>query len=69
MEYFSNLRFATSAREALPVELRERWNARLGVDLLDGLGTAEMWHILISNRPGAVRPGTLGLSHQGSRLG
>ncbi|GIW73413.1 MAG: hypothetical protein KatS3mg102_2955 [Planctomycetota bacterium] len=31
-----------------------------GVELLDGLGTAEMWHIFISNRPGAVRPGTLG---------
>jgi acyl-coenzyme A synthetase/AMP-(fatty) acid ligase len=31
-----------------------------GVELLDGLGTAEMWHIFISNRPGAVVPGTLG---------
>jgi acyl-coenzyme A synthetase/AMP-(fatty) acid ligase len=30
------------------------------VDLLDGLGTAEMWHVFISNRPGAARPGTLG---------
>jgi acyl-coenzyme A synthetase/AMP-(fatty) acid ligase len=28
--------------------------------LLDGLGTAEMWHIFLSNRPGEVRPGTLG---------
>src|SRR5437867_11976842 len=31
-----------------------------GVELLDGLGTAEMWHIFISNRPGEVVPGTLG---------
>jgi hypothetical protein len=31
-----------------------------GVELLDGLGTAEMWHIFISNRPGGVVPGTLG---------
>jgi benzoate-CoA ligase family protein len=56
----SCLRLATSAGEALPVELYERWKRTFGVELLDGLGTAEMWHIFISNRPGAVRPGTLG---------
>ena len=59
-ENLTSLRLAASAGEALPVELWERWNARFGVELLDGLGTAEMWHIFISNRPGAVRPGTLG---------
>src|SRR5467141_3639958 len=57
---FSSLRCATSAGEALPVELYERWKQTFGVELLDGLGTAEMWHIFISNRPGAVKPGTLG---------
>jgi acyl-coenzyme A synthetase/AMP-(fatty) acid ligase len=51
---------ATSAGEALPVELYERWTKTFGVELLDGLGTAEMWHIFISNKPGAVKPGTLG---------
>jgi len=56
----SSLRLATSAGEALPVELHARWMELFGVELLDGLGTAEMWHIFISNRPGAVRPGTLG---------
>jgi benzoate-CoA ligase family protein len=56
----SSLRVATSAGEALPVELYERWKRTFGVELLDGLGTAEMWHIFISNRPGAVRPGTIG---------
>jgi benzoate-CoA ligase family protein len=56
----SSLRFSTSAGEALPVELYERWTATFGSELLDGLGTAEMWHIFITNRPGAVRPGTLG---------
>ncbi len=59
-EKLDSLRLATSAGEALPIELYERWKAAFGVDLLDGLGTAEMWHIFISNRPGAVRPGTLG---------
>ena len=56
----SSLRLATSAGEALPDELHRRWNEAFGVELLDGLGTAEMWHIFISNRPGDVRPGTLG---------
>ena len=56
----SSLRLATSAGEALPVELYRRWKETFGVELLDGLGTAEMWHIFLSNRPGDVRPGTLG---------
>lgn len=62
---FSCLRLATSAGEALPVELHRRWDETFGVELLDGLGTAEMWHIFISNRPGAVRPGTLGTAVPG----
>jgi len=56
----SSLRVCTSAGEALPVEVHERWRETFGVELLDGLGTAEMWHIFVSNRPGEVRPGTLG---------
>ena len=56
----SSLRVCTSAGEALPVELHHRWIERFGVELLDGLGTAEMWHIFLSNHPGAARPGTLG---------
>ncbi len=56
----SCLRLATSAGEALPVELYHRWRDAFGVELLDGLGTAEMWHIFLSNQPGDVKPGTLG---------
>jgi benzoate-CoA ligase family protein len=56
----SCLRLATSAGEALPTDLHRRWDETFGVPLLDGLGTAEMWHVFISNRPGDVRPGTLG---------
>ena len=56
----SCLRLSTSAGEALPVELHDRWMDAFGVELLDGLGTAEMWHIFLSNAPGAIRPGTLG---------
>lgn len=56
----SCLRLATSAGEALPVELYQRWEDTFGVELLDGLGTAEMWHVFLSNRPDDVKPGTLG---------
>jgi benzoate-CoA ligase family protein len=56
----SCLRFATSAGEALPPSLYHRWKDTFGVELYDGLGTAEMWHIFLSNLPGAVRPGSLG---------
>jgi benzoate-CoA ligase family protein len=57
---FTSIRFATSAGEALPPELYERWKPTFGVELLDGLGTAEMWHIFISNKPGSIKPGTVG---------
>ncbi len=56
----SSLRLATAAGEALPETLYHRWRDTFGVELLDGLGTAEMWHIFITNTLGDVRPGTLG---------
>ncbi len=56
----SSLRVATSAGEALPETLYHRWKEAFGVELLDGLGTAEMWHIFITNTVDDVRPGTLG---------
>jgi len=56
----SSVRFATSAGEALPPSLYTRWKETFGVELYDGLGTAEMWHVFVSNQPGAVRPGSLG---------
>ena len=61
----SCLRLATSAGEALPVPLHEGWLRRFGVELLDGLGTAEQWHVFLSNRPGESRPGTLGRPVEG----
>jgi benzoate-CoA ligase family protein len=57
---FSSIRVATSAGEGLPEELHARWDRLFGVPLLDGLGTAEMWHIFLSNRVGRIRRGTLG---------
>ena len=62
---FSSLRFVTSAGEALPPALYDRWMDTFGVELLDGLGTAEMWHVFLTNRPGDVKPGTLGKPVEG----
>src|SRR5256885_3173833 len=56
----SSIRFCYSAGEALPVELYHRWQETFGVEICDGIGSAEMFHIYITNRPGEVKPGTLG---------
>src|SRR5438270_1861662 len=56
----SRLRFCLSAGEALPVELYERWVKTFNVEILDGIGSAEMFHIYITNRLGDVKPGSLG---------
>lgn len=55
-----NLRVCTSAGEALPAEIGKRWQAEFGVEILDGIGSTEMLHIFLSNRPGRVRYGTTG---------
>jgi benzoate-CoA ligase len=55
-----NLRVCTSAGEALPAEIGKKWQHEYGVDILDGIGSTEMLHIFLSNRPGRVRYGTTG---------
>jgi 4-hydroxybenzoate-CoA ligase len=56
----SSVRICFSAGEALPPELYHRWKRRFGIDILDGIGTTELAHIFICNRPGEVRPGSTG---------
>ena len=56
----SSLRFSLSTGEALPPPLLERWSARFGGEVYDGIGSAEMFHIYVSNRPDDVKPGSLG---------
>jgi 4-hydroxybenzoate-CoA ligase len=55
------LRLCISAGEPLPEPIGRRWKDRVGVDILDGLGSTEMLHIFLSNRPGDVRYGTTGV--------
>jgi benzoate-CoA ligase len=54
------LRVVSSAGEALPAELGERFKKHFGVDILDGIGSTEMLHIFLSNRPERVRYGSTG---------
>jgi len=54
------LRISTSAGEALPRHIGERWRERMATDILDGIGSTEMLHIFLSNRPGDIHYGTTG---------
>jgi benzoate-CoA ligase family protein len=57
---FGSVRQAVSAGEALPKAVFERFRDRFGVEILDGIGSTEILHIFISNRPGQARPGSSG---------
>ncbi|MDE3228818.1 MAG: benzoate-CoA ligase family protein [Chloroflexota bacterium] len=57
---FSSVRRCVSAGEALPADILRRWQDRFHVDILDGIGSTEILHIFISNRPGDIRPGSTG---------
>ncbi len=54
------LRICTSAGEALPEHIGAAWTKRFGVEIIDGVGSTEMLHIFLSNRPGDVVYGTSG---------
>jgi benzoate-CoA ligase family protein len=56
----SCLRFCTSAGEALPRDLHDSWLDTFGVEVLDGIGSCELYHIYISNRAGRARGGSTG---------
>src|SRR6202030_3673285 len=57
---FSSVRHAISAGECLPSAIFHRFKERFGVEILDAIGSTEALHMFISNRPGAVRPGSSG---------
>ncbi len=60
-----NLRVCVSAGEALPAELLTRWKKRMGVEILDGIGSTEMLHIFLSNRSGQVKLNSTGKAVDG----
>jgi benzoate-CoA ligase family protein len=64
----SSVRFHLSAGEALPEPLLRRFQDRFPADVYDGIGSAEMFHIYCSNRPGDIKPGSLGRVVEGYEL-
>jgi len=64
----TSVRLGISAAEPLPAEIVRRWRQRFGFEVLDGIGSTEVLHIYISNRPGSVRPGSTGLPVPGYQV-
>jgi 4-hydroxybenzoate-CoA ligase len=62
------LRRCVSAGEALPEHVGLRWKEAVGVDILDGIGSTEMLHIFVSNRPDRIRYGSSGVAVPGYEL-
>jgi len=56
----SSVRIVVSSGETLPLELHRRWLDTFGVEVLEGVGSSELYHIYVSNRPGSTRPGSVG---------
>jgi len=67
-ENLANVRLCASAGEALPADIGENWSKKFGVDIIDGIGSTEMLHIFLSNRPDDIRYGTSGREFEGYRL-
>ena len=63
-----SLRLCTSAGEALPIDLAKRWEAKLGIKILDGIGSTEMLHIFLSNAEDSYKYGTTGMPLDGYEL-
>ena len=68
LNQLTHLRVSTSAGEALPRHIGERWRERVGSEILDGIGSTEMLHIFLSNRPGDIHYGTTGKPVPGYEL-
>jgi benzoate-CoA ligase family protein len=64
----SSLRLCVSAGEALPAPIWHQWKERTGLDIIDGIGSTEVYHIFVSNRPDDVRPGSSGKPVDGFEL-
>jgi benzoate-CoA ligase family protein len=65
---FRSVRACVSAGERLPIEVYDAWRARFGVEILDGLGATETIFMVLSNRPGASRGGSLGTAVPGTEV-
>jgi benzoate-CoA ligase family protein len=64
----SSLRLCVSAGEALPAPIWHGWKEKTGLDIIDGIGSTENFHIFLSNRPDDIRPGASGKPFDGYEL-
>lgn len=64
----NQLRLCISAGEALPEDVGLSWQGRMGVGIVDGIGSTEMLHVFLSNRPDDIRYGTSGRAFDGYKL-
>jgi benzoate-CoA ligase family protein len=64
----TSLRLCVSAGESLPAPVWQAWKEKTGLDIIDGIGSTENFHIFLSNRPGDIRPGSSGKPFQGYEL-
>ncbi len=64
----SSLRLCVSAGEALPAPIWHAWKEKTGLDIIDGIGSTEVMHIFLSNRPGDIQPGSSGKPFKGYKL-
>jgi acyl-coenzyme A synthetase/AMP-(fatty) acid ligase len=56
----SSIRLCASAAEQLPSTIWHKWEETYGIKIYEGIGTTELLHIFLSNRPGECRPGSSG---------
>jgi benzoate-CoA ligase family protein len=66
--HLSSLRLCVSAGEALPAPIWYGWKEKTGLEIIDGIGSTENFHIFLSNRPGDIRPGSSGKPFAGYEL-
>jgi benzoate-CoA ligase family protein len=64
----SSLRLCVSAGESLPAPVWHRWKEATGLEIVDGIGSTENYHMFICNRPGEVRPGSSGRPIEGYQV-
>ncbi len=64
----SSLRLCVSAGESLPAPVWHDWKEKTGVNIIDGIGSTENFHIFLSNFPDDIRPGSSGKAFEGYEL-
>src|SRR5262249_8677914 len=65
---FASIRLCVSAAEVLSTEVFNRWSALTGHEIVEGLGSTEVSHIYLANRPDNKKPGAAGMRVPGYEI-